>query len=316
MTEQVKRGFKKKTIEKTIKAKMKAWINSIEDKELQKKIHEDYIITGGAIASMLLGETPNDYDVYFKTNDTAIAVANYYTKNLLASGKVGKITVSSRENGGGVEIMIKSVGIARSDKDNFNDYEYFEQTDGKNIESYLDKDSFKDKTKYSVAMISSNAISLHGDVQLIMRFCGEAEEIHKNYDFLHVTNWFTERQGLVLNASALESILTKELRYVGSLYPICSMFRIKKFINRGWTITAGEMLKIAWDINKLNLDDIDVLREQLIGVDAAYFCQLLYLLNKNTGTEIDRCYLFECINRVFDENSDERNEFHELVGEE
>ncbi len=123
MTEQVKRGFKKKTIEKTIKAKMKAWINSIEDKELQKKIHEDYIITGGAITSMLLGETPNDYDVYFKTNDTAIAVANYYTKNISASGKVGKITVSSRENGGGVEIMIKSVGIARSDKDNFNDYE-------------------------------------------------------------------------------------------------------------------------------------------------------------------------------------------------
>lgn len=313
MNDQPKRGFKKKTIVENIRKKMNAWIKTIDDKELQKLVHRDYIITGGAITSMLLGELPNDYDVYFKSIETALAVAKYYIKDIKASGYVSKVEAHAIEYG--VKIMIKSAGIATSEDDVFSGYDYFEGTDGSNIESYLDRNSFKEKKKYTIAMVTSNAISLHGDIQLIMRFVGEPEEIHKNYDFLHVTNWFTEASGLVLNAQALESILAKELKYVGSLFPICSMFRIKKFLNRGWTITAGEMLKIAWDINKLNLNDIKVLEEQLIGVDAAYFHQLLDLIKKS-DKQLDRTYLFECINRVFDEDTEEANEFHELVGEE
>jgi hypothetical protein len=81
------------------------------------------------------------------------------------------------------------------------------------------------------------------------------------------------------------------------------MFRLKKFIKRGWTITAGEMLKIAWDINKLDLNDRLVLQDQLTGVDAAYFRQIIDLLNKD-DKPIERTYLFELINRIFDEDND------------
>lgn len=72
------------------------------------------------------------------------------------------------------------------------------------------------------------------------------------------------------------------------------------------------MLKIGWDISKLNLNDIDVLKDQLVGVDAAYFHQMLSILENNK--DIDRTYLFEIINRVFDSvdedisNSEETNE--------
>jgi hypothetical protein len=162
-------------------------------------------------------------------------------------------------------------------------------------------------------MITSNAISLHGDIQIITRFVGEPEDIHENYDFIHTTNWYTQNDGLVLNQDALESILARELRYVGSLYPICSLFRIKKFINRGWTVTAGEMLKIAWDINNLDLNNMNVLYDQLIGVDAAYFHELIDILKKKSDKELDRTYLFEAINRVFDEKSDNVDEFHQVV---
>ena len=96
----------------------------------------------------------------------------------------------------------------------------------------------------------------------------------------------------------MEATLTKELKYVGSRYPICSLFRLKKFIRRGWTITAGETLKIAWDINKLNLMDREILYDQLCGVDAAYFHEIIAAL-KGVG-DIERTYLFELINRVFD----------------
>ena len=95
-------------------------------------------------------------------------------------------------------------------------------------------------------------------------------------------------------------ILTKELIYAGSKFPICSLFRIRKFIERGWTINAGEILKISYDISKLNLDDYETLRNQLIGVDTAYFAELLNVL-KNDNKPINRTYLYEIINRVFGE---------------
>jgi hypothetical protein len=148
--------------------------------------------------------------------------------------------------------------------------------------------------------MTTNAITLTDQIQIVLRFVGPANEIHKNYDFVHTTNYFTESEGAILNQPALESILARELKYVGSLYPICSVFRIKKFIQRGWTITAGEMLKIAWDISKLNLNDREVLQDQLTGVDAAYFNQLISMLKE--GEEIDRTYLFELVNRVFDQD--------------
>jgi len=312
MNDNVKRGFKRKTIVETIERKMNKWIKSIDDEKLQKRVKADYIVTGGAIASMLLGDMPNDYDVYFQTPAVALDLVNYYLGKVTKSDKVSRI-YAEESNRGGVKVMIKSAGIIRSEEEDFKDYDYFEATNDTNIESYLDKESFKSKTPYTVAMISSNAISLHGDVQIITRFVGRPDVIHENYDFVHVTNWFTEASGLVLNDEALEAILARELRYVGSLYPICTMFRIKKFLNRGWTITAGEMLKIAWDISKLDLDDMAVLYDQLIGVDAAYFHQLITILKKVDRTELDRTYLFEAINRVFDQKDESEDEFHDLV---
>ena len=147
--------------------------------------------------------------------------------------------------------------------------------------------------------ITSNAITLANNVQVVLRFVGPAEEIHKNYDFVHATNYYTSEKGLVLHQAALESILARELKYVGSLYPVCSIFRIKKFINRGWTITAGETLKILFDVHKLDLCNIEVLKDQLTGVDTTYFEAMIHSLRANERN-IDRHYLFEVINRVFD----------------
>ena len=90
----------------------------------------------------------------------------------------------------------------------------------------------------------------------------------------------------------------KELRYNGSLYPVAAMFRMRKFIQRGWKINVGQMFKIAYDISNLDLNDISVLREQLTGVDVAYFMEVL---SKLTRTEdVDRTYLFSVLNEIFE----------------
>lgn len=300
--ERPQRGFKRKTIIANIKMKMKAWIKTLPP-ELGAKVWNDYILTGGAITSMLMGENPNDYDVYFQTPDVALEVANHYIAKLALTDKISRIEAKSLPIHGGhqIAIGIKSAGVME-DGINLNEYQYFECMPPGMMDEYFKKDTKETKDEkvepYRAALISTNAISLHNNVQIITRFVGPSEWIHTNYDFVHCTNYYTEKGGLVLRQDALESILSKELKYVGSLYPICSMFRIKKFIKRGWSITAGEMLKISWDISKLNLTNMEVLKDQLVGVDVAYFMQLLRLLGENK--DIDRTYLFECVNRVFD----------------
>lgn len=301
--DKVKRGFKTKTIEQTIREKVKGWLASIEDIELRDQVKKHYIVTGGAITSMLLGDLPNDYDVYIDDVDVAAKLANYYISRLSTpdNEKTQTPIVEVPPTRDRVTIKVKSAGIAGEDIDQ-SKYEYFEHYPDATSRTlaYLEGASNKNTGKYTSVAITTNAITLTDQIQIVLRFVGPAKEIHKNYDFVHTTNYFTESEGVVLNQPALESILARELRYVGSLYPICSMFRIKKFIQRGWTITAGEMLKIAWDISKLDLDNVDVLQDQLTGVDAAYFNQIIHLL-KAENKPIDRTYLFELVNRVFDE---------------
>jgi hypothetical protein len=310
------RGFKRKTIEKIISNKMKYWIASLKEESegtigtidglttLQKEVKDNYIVTGGAIASMLMGQLPNDFDVYFTNTDTAKKVADFYLKKHVKTdnSKISKIV--STVEGSQVKICIKSAGVY-TDSTDLDQYDYFESLSAADIEKYFEVKKKTTPEPYSVSYITSNAISLHGDVQIILRFTGSANEIHKNYDFVHTTNYFTEKDGLVLNEKALEAIMAKELKYVGSLYPICSVFRLRKFISRGWTITAGEIFKICYDISKLDLDNINVLQDQLIGVDSAYFSEVISVLKAQSSNTIDRTYIFDIINRIFDEALDD-----------
>ena len=304
MEQKVKRGFKRKTIEQTIRNHIKGWLASIDDIELRDEVKKHYIVTGGAITSMLLGDLPNDYDVYLDDVDVAAKLANYYISRLSTpdNEKTAVPIVEVPPERNRVTIKVKSSGVAGEDI-NQADYQYFEQyaDGGQRSASYLDAMASRETGKYKALAITTNAITLSDKTQIVLRFVGPANVIHKNYDFVHTTNYFTESEGAVFNEPALESILARELKYVGSLYPICSIFRIKKFIKRGWTITAGEMLKIAYDISKLDLDNPLVLQEQLTGVDAAYFAQILQLIRQE-GKPIDRTYLFELVNRIFDED--------------
>ena len=277
----IKRGFKRKTIVQTIKRKIDGWLKTINDEELKEAVRKHYILTGGAIASMLQGDLPNDYDIYFDCPAVASRLAKYYLRQLVGEDfhEVADVLESEER----VEVKIFSSGV-------------------------LDKldapENTENKGRYRVSMITSNAITLTNEIQLVLRFVGDASAIHKNYDFVHATNYYSEKTGLVLHPAALESILAKELKYVGSLYPVCSLFRIKKFIKRGWNITAGEMFKIVYDASKLDLDNCEVLEDQLTGVDTSYFVHMIELLRKD-GHAIERSYLFDIINLVFDDSKEE-----------
>jgi hypothetical protein len=321
MTEYLHRntGLKAKSIKSILRKKVDAWLTSIENEEVRDLAKANTIITGGCIASMLMGEPVNDYDLYFRNKDTAERVAGYYVNrfNSRANPSVSPrndhvIKAELVVEGDRVRVRLQSAGVA-SEHGSDKPYQYFESRPDDEAREYLDDVMGEDQlpgdsvqvasdqgSDYRPVFISDNAITLSGHVQIVLRFHGEPDQIHANYDFVHCTNYWTSKDGeLRLNPEALESLLARELRYVGSMYPLCSLIRIRKFVQRGWRINAGQILKACLQLNDLDLTDIRVLEDQLTGVDAAYFVQVIDRLKEKDSEKVNAAYLVEIIDRMF-----------------
>src|SRR4030042_1655568 len=282
-----------KTIQKTIQKRMNEWLLTITDEELRGKIKNNLLVSGGSIVSLLLKETVNDYDIYIKDMDVLMELTAYYVKQFPVAIEI----LDGRKRIEYLNLIQYKQGIYKIAVENLKPDQvklfFTDKTGG------LATGHNKEDINYIPTFFSPSAISLSNNVQIITRFHGNNEEIHKTFDFIHATNYFTFRDGLVANKEALESIICKQLKYQGSLYPLTSIIRMKKFIKRGWNINAGEILKIMFQISELDLKNPNILEEQLIGVDVAYFAQLIEILRTVSPEKITSSYLNEIIDRVF-----------------
>lgn len=312
--------MKAKTINKIIKSKVDDWLASIEDERVRALASKNTVVTGGCIASMLLKEPVNDFDLYFTNKETTAAVAEYYVARFSSKNKAGiTVPIFVDQEGDRVRIVVKSAGVA-SEEGTTTPYEYFESRPDEHAGRYVgevlgDAGDIEEameeateaalavddgKPKYRPVFLSTNAITLSHKVQIVLRFYGSADTIHENYDYAHCTNYWTSKDDeLVLRQPALESLLAKELRYIGSKYPICSVIRLRKFIKRGWSVNAGQILKMMLQISELDLKDHAVLQDQLTGVDAAYFVQLVSKVKEKDPEKVNSAYLVEIIDRMF-----------------
>jgi len=318
-----KHGMKSKSIKSIIRRKIDSWLETIEDKKLRDKVSKGVIITGGSIASMLLGEEVNDFDIYFRNHDTTLAVAHYYLGKFVSRKSNGiKAPLKVRDEDGRVKIVVQSAGVV-SEEGTDKPYQYFEGQPDESAAAYVGDvlsdpaqiedtyqeitelsegtvDTKKGKETYRPVFMTTNAITLSGKIQLILRFYGEPDEIHENYDFSHCTNyWKSWDSELVLRPAALEALLSKELHYIGSKYPVCSLVRLRKFIERGWRVNAGQIVKMAMQVSQLDLTNFKVLEDQLTGVDTTYFVQLIERMKEKDPEKVDAAYLIEVIDRIF-----------------
>lgn len=298
--------MKAKTIKSIIKSKIEAWKESVLDPSIKQIIEENVIVTGGSIASMLLGEKVNDFDVYLDNKNAVKKICEYYTR------KIEGIEIVDGKDYQGFDY--------NDPKNNLADVDYNHQRgrcvhnlDAERIKFFIKdfgikkidvEESDLNANKFLPLFFSANAITLTDDLQIVIRFHGDAEKIHENYDFVHATNYYTSKDNkLVLNEKALTSLLTKELHYVGSKYPLTSVIRSKKFILRGFTCGAGTYLKMLYQVSLLDLNDLTVLEDQLAGVDVAYFDLLIEALKKmeKTGVELNYGYLCTIIDKIFND---------------
>lgn len=340
----------RRNIERNISRKINNWCKFIDDPDLVKDIKRDVVVTGGCITSMLLNEDINDYDVYFKTEETTYKVAKYYVdkwnnkrdktplfgkihvfrgsndfltyKNICVESYKDHYKPDSNDvdpntyeakliNDIGklyddrVYIYVPSAGVVGNfDYNSIDDFENFKSksfNDSDNKDSEFFKKEKKDP-EYKTVFMSSNAITLSDGIQIIVRFFGEPEEIHKNFDFIHTHNYYVNGE-LVTTTQALEATLAKQLIFTNSKYPLTSLIRLRKFIKRGWYVSAGEILKIVFKLREFDLTDVNILKDQLLGCDSAYFLFLLSKINedkiKNENLQIDAEYIVKLVDKIF-----------------
>lgn len=324
-----------KTMKQIINKKIINWLDTIDCKETKKAIEDDLIITGGCFTSMIQNEAPKDYDCYFRTKETVLKVAKYYANiwNESHKDQENKIfvldgeapdqeildyyNVSSLEESEAVvlfnckedrvKMIFPSDGYTGDPKEvraneelGVTEQEIIEESDEIKAEEILEKE----KKPYFPVFISSNAITLSNGIQLIVRFYGEPDKIHETYDFEHTKAYYDySKLNLVVPKNVYELVINKTLKYTGSLYPVCSIFRVRKFIQRGWKINAGQLLKICLQISELNLMDISVLEDQLIGVDSLYFMNLIHQfraqLKNHSDFQLTTNYVISIIDKIF-----------------
>lgn len=243
---------------------MNEWVGSVPStrQDVRQAINR-CTIAGGAIVSLLQDISPNDYDVYTKTKEDCELLARYYVglfnwDNQLEQDEYRKADVLIENE----QVKVRLPAM-----------------DGATIK--------QDVSKFHPIFISPNAITLKGNVQLIFRFYGEPEKLVQEFDFEHCTGYFYRiswenvvyRNELVLNEDMLMSVLTKELKYRHGKYPVSSLLRLQKYIQRGYTIPTGELIKLALDISKLDLSDAKVFSDQLSGVDLQLSADVLKAAN-------------------------------------
>jgi hypothetical protein len=326
----------KKAINSVINKKINDWISSVDDEAIKNEIKENVIVTGGCIASMLLNESVKDFDVYFNSKEAARNVADYYVKkfnqkNGKLKNRIGYANEAFLLDGdlpleqqlsdygtynwesrminnltpGRLKIIVRSDGCTTETGAISTENDFEDVYDVINDADMIDENMLGDECQeqYRPIFLSPNAITLSNKIQVIIRFYGTPEEIHDNYDYIHCTNYWTMDGGPVLKQEALESILAKHLYYNGSKYPLCSIIRMRKFIKRGWHINAGQIVKMCFQLSQLDLTNIDVLEDQLIGVDTCYFMNLIESLktkmNNDESFTITNEYITSIIDKVF-----------------
>lgn len=294
-----------KNIKKHLNNKLRDWISNVDDENIKKILKENVIVTGGAIVSLLTDEKLHDYDVYFRTKEACLAVATYYAWKWNGLHPDKPVAIRCNDETGKVDCFVSSKGIADEDEENTSNLSYNFASTEEEIDEALDEESeSEDKEKYRPRFITSNAITLTDKVQIVIRFYGDVEEIHKNYDFAHCTcAWSSWNNELFLPEKALECIINKELYYIGSKYPLCSIIRTRKYLERGYHINAGQYVKMCMQLNELDLKDVKVLEDQLTGVDTTYFRIMVDALQshmESTGEKnVDTTYAMNLINKLF-----------------
>ena len=254
----------KSTVCNAVKEPFNSWIESISDPILRETLYKSAFIAGGAILSIYKGEVPKDIDVYFVNPDVAVNTLKYY--GVIASPSL------------------------------FEDLEGYIETRLKIISH---EGILKCEELFQPKYATLNTLTLSGNIQLIVRYTGTPEKIIRKFDYDH-TKMYVHNTRLEVTEAAKTSILSNELIYNRGPYPLSSLFRLKKFLKRGWNVSAGQLTKLAMQLTKIDFTNLAQLKDQLYGIDVIRIENLIAELNKIDPEDLNVDLISELIDMIFD----------------
>jgi hypothetical protein len=158
---------------------------------------------------------------------------------------------------------------------------YLKEDDEEKTKAYALVKELEDTYKYKVVHTSPNAITLRRkgfkdavyEIQIITRFVGEPQFILDTFDFTIVKALFDfENYEFVMDDRFLIDIAQRKLQYTGSSqYPICALYRTKKYQERGYTLSGANIVAISMAIHGLKIKTYGDLKDQLMGIDTSMF---------------------------------------------
>lgn len=292
----------KRNIAKNLHKKVEEWLKTLPT-DVAQTLKSNILISGGCIPSLVMEEDLKDYDIYLQSKESVKVLAEHYTKTFN--------TQEGRPQTYPSGVLV--IDGAENNEDNYSGAMINLSED--RIKLWLacwsglivTKKKHKELPEYAPIALTSNSITLKGKIQIVLRFHGDADQIHKNFDFLHCTATYRHSKvgGKVkIPSKVYDMIINKRLEYVGSLYPLASMFRIRKFLNRGYVCPAATMLKIALHISELDFTDPAVLEEQLTGVDIVFLGMIITEIQKivKEGRTLDKTLLLSIIDKCVEDS--------------
>ncbi|WP_396189917.1 hypothetical protein [Flavobacterium sp.] len=120
-------------------------------------------------------------------------------------------------------------------------------------------------------------------IQLIIKFTGNPYDIFEWFDFTitHGAYRFDVKQ-FEFGDRFFQDVSKRRLVYSGnSQYPICAMYRTKKYVSRGYDLPGATIMHIALCIIQLKIESYADLKAQLMGIDTMYLQKLLEAKDPN-----------------------------------
>lgn len=262
-------------------------IDEVLDKSFFRRLlQRNVFVAGGALKSLLYGEEPNDYDLYFKNKE----VAKLVTEIIRLSNNLS-FKFDGGESDEPVDESLYQVQIADCLIDMGFDASLMMPRGQHYIipnETMLLGDDLEDRSDHLPKFISFHTITiLDGKVQLIFSVINEdPKEVIKNFDFKHTQIIYdVEDSTLHVNDDLVyQSLLTKKLIFTGNtLLPFSSLHRMMKFKDQGFTTNYSEELKLAMSINLCDISDVSSFIIQIMGMDIVFIHSILEDIEKVKG---------------------------------
>jgi hypothetical protein len=142
-------------------------------------------------------------------------------------------------------------------------------------------------------------------IQLICALFGQPEDILAQYDFtVCMGAWIPGSQTFVLADMFLKHCAQRRLCYnANGYYPISTLWRTMKFVNRGYKLPGVEAIKLALAIHHLDLSTHAKLKQQLMGIDTLFLKEFTDALTEHADVAYDFGEAVTWLERYVDERA-------------